>query len=106
MKRSLWPVCGKCCEVSYFDWMGGPHYCVQVDESDDEVHECAECAEPASRRVIIDGADLEYFRAILTHGLSGQLGDIREVRLVVERESMLIGANGRCSENFGRVVSG
>lgn len=23
-----WPVCGKCCEVALFPWLGGPHHCV------------------------------------------------------------------------------
>lgn len=23
-----WPVCGKCREVAYFSWLGGPHQCV------------------------------------------------------------------------------
>jgi len=26
--RSRWPVCGKCCEVAYFSWVGGPHECL------------------------------------------------------------------------------
>lgn len=24
-----WPVCGRCCEVAYFSWMGGSHDCEQ-----------------------------------------------------------------------------
>lgn len=32
-----WPVCGKCCEVAYFSWMGGPHDCEQSSEDDERL---------------------------------------------------------------------
>jgi hypothetical protein len=38
--KSGWPVCGSCCEVAWFSWMGGPHHCV-VAEPEEELHDFA-----------------------------------------------------------------
>lgn len=28
---SSWPVCGRCCEVAWFPWLGGAHHCVVAE---------------------------------------------------------------------------
>lgn len=29
--QASWPVCGSCCEVALFPWMGNPHHCVVAE---------------------------------------------------------------------------
>ena len=54
-----------------------------------------------SNYVTLTGADLEYFKGIVGKALSGDFGDITEVRVVFNGDSMCLGANGYSSEWLG-----
>lgn len=30
-KPSRWPVCGRCCEVAPYSWIGEPHHCAEAE---------------------------------------------------------------------------
>lgn len=45
MDRMGWPVCGKCCEVAFFPWVGGPHHCVVI-EPDEPKFIYGHCGQP------------------------------------------------------------
>lgn len=66
-----WPVCGRCYEVAYFSWMGGPHDCEQSSEDmqrlevilpDPPVHYVCGNANRSrlNQWIIVDGAQLTH----------------------------------------------
>lgn len=57
-----------------------------------------------STYVTITGNDLDYFKSIVSQGISGNFGNLTEVRIAVNAESgVMIGANGYTSEYMGKV---
>jgi hypothetical protein len=55
-----------------------------------------------SRRIVIEGADLDHFNSFVSQVLSGDLGEVNEVRVVVTSDGNLVfGTNGYATEYFG-----
>ena len=53
--------------------------------------------------VIIDGADLEYFKQVTRDGLMGGYGELEAVQLYITDEGHVqLGTNGYTSQPFGR----
>ena len=56
-----------------------------------------------SRYISIAGQDLDYFKSLVSQGISGELGTLNEVRLVVSDDGKVcLGTNGQVSEWFGQ----
>lgn len=51
--------------------------------------------------VTIKGDDLEYFKVLVQQALSGDFGELTEVRMSVSERGVVIGTNGLASECFG-----
>lgn len=58
-----------------------------------------------SKYVTISGRDLDYFKSIVSDAISGEYGDVSEVRIAVSDSGMTIGANGYVSNQIGTVQS-
>ncbi len=55
-----------------------------------------------SKHIIIKGADLTYFESLVKSAISGELGELSEVRVVVSDDNRLsFGTNGFVSQEFG-----